>query len=1771
MHVVSCPFLVVCCVCFEDHKEPPLEMPKSNDGDSYQSSRRLLANEDQEAMIDISHQVQELFHRLDIPIESIPIGTALPWRSFESLLVNHAVRRGGSASASSAERTQSYLHDASALNKLRQPSTIESSRAAVASSPTRRMKAAEHSTNVTFNSSKTRPSVAPLSPINVGKTKLVPLPTSARGGERKVSARDTPHHPTSPRHKRGTVHHATTAEEETAYNPAVHSLSLMLVNDSTHVPTIDSTLHDMNVAIRRMDGMTQALSLGQPFRQRLRETAIEPGVIYDPELRQIADLQRTVEILRSDVATQASTIRRLEGDLEDKRLLIMQLREDLQYYRAKDPFSGDELDGDDEEEYEDEDDEDNDNHSNDDSSEKGSPPSAALPTVSIMSPQRRTSVASNVSSAGVPRVASSPTLPPASGSGVPSSPPRGPSPLVETMLMASSPTQDDLIAGNYSFVAATSTQFESPEEPGSLTSQPAQPDAPVPISAAPTIVLEPSPSGVVRRRSGGGAGASPSFALPKKERKGFGGAAVSIKERFQNAVSKALPSAHRGPQRQPPLMRTSRGLPSSDGSAALSAVNLRSRLSISAVTAFREAVVDSITRRHIVMGFSTFEAVKRGALYEASMVDRIVSAKPQTSNEPAAQSGSAFRRVASLRRESTTMSMFPPQNASSTAEQAEKNDVAFEDALNFFTSAALRILDNPQYSGVRTTPFAQELFFLGIAFSHKALVEASLEPSVWSTASQLAMFFIESTVKDFGGYIVSDENQEYVTVFDNARSAIMCALELQFQLANTTSFTWPAELEAHPLAGATRDLSSNDKRFLWRGLRLGMYIDVVPSGNSTSVRDVCDNGGVIYNGYAARVCQWAAAHLAPAGSILLQDRMKPHIMHQMVELEDPTLEFWTWRFLPGATAPTKLFDLYHRCHTARRQEHHHTMRLLYFPLQLRVLTDADAPATLERYVNLHNQTAAKQGIKPVTREDDSILGLEGPVEQRLAKLRELPVPTSDDLARPGDEEVFLSHISMLANPPVPDGFATLPNGDVCLIVVTIPSYDDIVRFVDDALASSYARRIFRTVRELALKQEFGSLSFVRCKRDRIMYVTPEPMDAIRFALVLQDQLFQLSPWPRDGSLPPGLMAILEPRKLNGKLITEGPSVNCSLHYSKAKPMVETYSLQQAYYVGTEVSLLEHMTWNAPECTHSVYLSDTMYAVYYAREKELTLPQPFVECVGLIGRPNEPLRALYSMTPRFSVACLSIFPSACWFWYRRFVARRQLLEANSGGGGGRRGSVLGGGPGTGVEHGVLRFSPLKFTHQELRALRRYYSAADKVHRERQLLPTYTSLSSSNTITSTKTQSLCAKMFFDCSRRENRIQGSLLAAAISLATHRGRREDFVLAESVERSAMELHDTILPPVALGRDIIGPSVDFGAFVELAGMGGSTGHSAFVHLHHGSHSSMSTPKSSSHHLNRSSSSRGGIGGDQPRRLLQPQPLTLGGGQNVQSPREIVGETPADGSIDNHEVRALYEIDIDNHEVRALYEIDKERQFMVQRSKKIESEVRVAHQAVSHFVHNMEGYISQLLSTQAKRVSDEEFILLFMRKIHDVRAQSKKQLDSEDDASTTIGDEGDDSKDGSDSDDEEDTAKKRSNDEEAAFQMNFEKVRVNETWQDSLAGVVEQDADGADYDPVLLCRSMVGLLCRHFLSLRTVSRRMQRVNDSLERAQRTMDPNTRIGKAVELVSESDMQRREVELATSAEQASRVMQLGAIEESNIGEAMSKSMHRSTRRKEDDDED
>lgn len=1713
-------------VCFQQSTDIEMPPPRIVDDDETQPTRRLLVDEDKEAMIDISRQVQELFHRLDIPIDSIPLGSALPWKSFETLLLNHTVRRGDSAQHAEKSR-QSYLEEVTRLNKRKHTDRA------------RQLSSHEGGATPTRGAGVAHGTRSALSPINVGKTKLMPIPSSSSArGEHKSS--NGP--PTSPRQKRGTIAVASVVapqesggESATAYNPAVHSLSLMLVNDATHIPTIDSTLHDMQVAIRRMDGMTQALSTGQSFRHRRRETTIEPGVIYDPELRQIADLQRSIEILRGDVATQASTIRRLEAALQDKRLLIAQLREDLSVYRSKDPFSGEELEPD--------------NDSADDDADvlpflsnaetaddsRSQPPYEGVSMTSGQS-MRRVSGASSAGGSSPPQSARRRTTVVVPGAAneatlLPSSP-STPGFVVPPVGSdgCQSPSHPVELNANYSFVSAASAHVED-NKAESLSSSP-----PAPFLAPATSGMPTTPPEV----SGGSPSKPPAtFSLLKKDRRGM---ASSLKERFQNAVSKAIPVNR---PRASPLaaIAAAFGRNPVGEAGGQSAANLRSRLSISAVVAFREAVVDSISRHHIVLGMSTFDSIKRAAMYEASMVDRLIS--KVSSTEVALQpNSSTLRRVASLRRESAASSFsYSPSGTLST--DPSDTDTAFDDALNFFSTAALRILSAPNYVGPRATPFAPELFFLGVAISHKTLVADSLDPSVWSYASQQTIYFIESNVRDFGGFIVSDESQEYLIVFDNARAALQCALEIQFQLANTTSISWPAELEPHPLAGATRDLTSNnDKRYLWRGLRLGMCIDVVTCGSTTCVRDICDNGGVVYNGYAARVCQWAAAKLAPAGSILLQDRMRPYISQQLVELEDPTVEFWTWRFLPGATAPVKLFDLYHRCQSARRHEHHHTMRLLYLPLQLRVLTDPDVPATLERYVTLHNQAAAKQGIKPVSREDDSILGLEGTVEQRLNKLRELPAPTSEDLVRPGHEEVFLGHVPMLPSPPTPTDYAKLPNGDVCLIVIVIPSYDDVVRFVDDALASSYARRIFRTVRELALKQEFGSLHFVRCRRDRMLFVTPEPMDAIRFALVLQDQLFQLSPWPRDGSLPPGLISMLEPRKINGKLIAEGPAVHCSLHYSKAKPMIEQYSLQQAYYVGSEVDLLEHMTCNAPECTHSVFLSDTMFALYYAREKELTLPQPFVECVGLLGRPNEPLRALYSMTPRFLVARLSLYPSACWFWYKRWVARKQLLDANSGGG--RRSSV---GtlatctPGSGVEHATIRFAPLCFSPTELRAMRRYYSAADKVHRERQLLPSYAALAASNTITSTKTQTICAKMFFDGSRRENRIQGTLLAAAASLATNRGRREDFLLVESVERSAMELHDVILPPVALGRDVVGPSVDFAAFVELAGMGGASGQgSAFVHIHHGSNSSMSTPKSSNHHFNRSASSRGGH--DQPRRMLHPPPFNLngpsGGHNSGHTPRgDDGGLTPAEASMDNHEVRALYEI-------------DKERQFMVQRSKKMEAEVRVAHHAVNHFVHHMEGYVGQLLSSQSKRISDEEFMLQFMRKIHQVRDQSKKHLDSDEDEEEVV----DAVNNNSSDEDDCEPARKRSIEEEDAFQRNLERVRINETWQDALASVVDHDSDGGDYDPVLLCRSMVGLLCRHFLSLRTVSRRMQRVNDALERAQRTMDPSTKIGKAVEIMSEVDMRRRELEMTTSTEQASRVMQLGAIEESDIAEAMAR---------------
>lgn len=1570
-------FFIVTCIALGS-----MERPASESGDS----------------IDVSRQIHQLFHRLDIPIQNIPIGTSLPWTSFEALLVNHAVRK-------KSERDNHHPRAAASAEALRKSYFDDPA----------------HHKNKAQEGTKPPSSRRALSPINVGKV--------MKGvGAEKNSARDGSARGSqpSPRHQ----HRAPGAtpvqpDDSDPFKPALHSLSLMLVNDPTHVPTLDSTIHDMRVAIKRMDGMTHALSTSQPFRPRISDTAIEANVIYDPELRQISELGRTIEILRSDVATQGATIRRLEVELEKKRDLITHLRYELAQYRAKDPFSGDELAQSGEELEE---------------SCNGDTSSFPLPP---------------------PQTDDKPTL-----------------------------TADDKVLSIRSDDGPFTKSSPSSLQPQSILSGNAEKQPSIVEDESPPL-LTPSVFNVT---------VMDSPVVGKSKRSALG----SVRERFQNAVAKLPRHATDGPGQQ--IGASSMG--SGAASIVAAATSLRARLSVSSIAAFREAVLDTVPRRHVVLGFEVFETLKQAAMFEASMFDRLVA-------ESGLQHGvsGAFRR----------------SSVSVAALNSLDNDdpSVFEDALKFFSTAHLRTLDPPLYRGPRALPLAKELYFLGIGIPNKAAIAASLDPTVWSNASQQALYFAESIVKDYGGHIIANESQEYLVVFDNARSALTVALEIQYGLPNTPNIQWPPELDAHPLAGTTRDLQANLKRYIWRGVRLGMCVDVVPSGHATCLRDIGDNGGVIYNGSIARNTQWIAANLAPAGGILLQERMRPHIEDHSVELDDPTTQFWTWRYLPGATTPTKFFDFYHRCQSSRRAENHHAMRLLYQPLQLRLLTDPDNPATLERLVMLHNVAAAKQGHKVLTRDDDSILGLEGTVEQRLSKLRELPPSTSEDVVRAPHEDVFLAHVPALANPPSPDGFAQLPVGDVCILVVSIPVYDDIVRFVDDALASSYARRIFRTCRELAMRGEFGSLAFVRSRRDRLVFVTAEPMDAIKYSLILQDQLFQLSPWSRDGNLPSGLVALLEGKKVRGKLICEGPAVSCAMHFSKAKPMIETYGLQQAYYVGSELSILEHLTFNAPENVNSVLLSDTMFAIYHARERELTLPQPFVECVGLLDRLEEPLRAVYNMTPRFFVSRQYLFPVACWYSYRRWVARRRTLDANSGGG--RRATI--GGAGSGVDNPRVRFSVLRFSPTESRALRHCYSSADKIHRARMLLPNYATLAMSNTITSTKTQTMCAKMFFDAGRREQKVQRLLLSAAVSIATNRGRKEDVALAESVERAAMEMHDTLLPLVVHGRASL-TSTDFASVSELCGVGGASGGgSAFVTLHQGSASSMSTPKSSQH-LNRSGSSRGLQ--DIPRRAAHPPPLVLGGGP-IASPRG--GQTEGDASPDD--------ITIENHEVKALFEIDKERQFIVQRSRKIESEVRVTHNVLSYFVSNMESYVGQLLSTQSKRLSDEEFVLNFMRRINVLRDEAKRSDDSDhdsivEDAAAYAN---------SSSDDEIEMAK-RSNDEEARYQRNLEKVRINERWQDSLASVVDHDAHGGDdYDPVLLCRSMIGLLCRHFLSIRTVGRRMMRVNDTLERAQRTMDPSRRIAKAVEVASERNLQKREDETVASFESAADIVQLGAIEEVN----------------------
>ena len=234
-------------------------------------------------------------------------------------------------------------------------------------------------------------------------------------------------------------------------------------------------------------------------------------------------------------------------------------------------------------------------------------------------------------------------------------------------------------------------------------------------------------------------------------------------------------------------------------------------------------------------------------------------------------------------------------------------------------------------------------------------------------------------------------------------------------------------------------------------------------------------------------------------------------------------------------------------------------------------------------------------------------------------------------------------------------------------------------------------------------------------------------------------------------------------------------------------------------------------------------------------------------------------------------------------------------------------------------------------------------------------------------------------------------------------------------------------------------------------------------------------------------------------------------------------------------------------EAQATIGIDKERQYVIQRSKRVEAELFVAHQAIRSLFDILSAYLTPLLHSTAIPVPDEEVVVQMVDVMDALKKDMRKKLAAEgilrDDEVVHSS-----SSDTEDSDGANAPPVKRN--ERLQRRLDLKKkirqMHVSEGWGEVLGSVVDLRGPDADYDPVLLCRSIVGLGCQHFNQLRAIHSRMSRVTEQL-RQSRLMDPSTRMGVVMRQAAERDWGSRELSAQTAAAKVHEILTLHPVED------------------------
>ena len=1023
--------------------------------------------------------------------------------------------------------------------------------------------------------------------------------------------------------------------------------------------------------------------------------------------------------------------------------------------------------------------------------------------------------------------------------------------------------------------------------------------------------------------------------------------------------------------------------------------------------------------------------------------------------------------------------------------------------------------------------------------------EVPMEPAAWNALLTQSFAFIESVILRYGGTLACNVHGKQTAVFADPVLATQCALEIQMELPNTTAIAYPPTLDT--ALETAKNPHATHPKYIWRGYRPVISLDISTAAMQDCSRDVVGNGGVIYSGEDLHRMRWIAAHYPYGGIILTTSSVHETIETNSIELEEPLSMFWQWQMVPGGEAKAMpMYAVFHRSHYSRISELQHALRHHYTDHQFAVITDPDNQATLERLVAVNNAHASRHGAKVVTKDDASILGVEGAtVEQRLKHLRTIPAAAAGLLLGPDtspashlESHQFLSHI------PRVDELSTdtAPSGDQTLILFMLPCYQLLVEVLDDSAAQTVYRRAAKVVRDTIAEMTSCGIVEVRASREKILLSCSDPIDAVKMCFAAQRKLLSVQ-WPRD--MTEFASVVSREERWHGKLVDGGPASSFCIHFAKVTAMKDIVGDGTTYYSGPDVDMLLHLTSAAPEGVSSIIMSEIAFALIRQRIEELD-DMPFVESVGLISRSTSSpspkigqgvgLSPVFSVTPRDLVGRCVLYPSAMWSLQKdrmahKYSKRGRLTQA-------MMVKVLG----ERLERPKIG-KPLHAAH------RRYLLEQDANAHCGLVVPSVECLTHSATITATKTQSAAAYTYFEWSKVRSHLEGVQLTL-LQMIRQSHKDADGEALRATECCLMQHHDSLLPKV---MPLSAVQAEAGTLIELLQVMQGKGTRMRRESFGSSRSTVGLKRRMSVSVNAFREQlvtppAQAAAGHAPAQLFIPPTQGRGGGvrQIVIPPTPGRGPTQFLSTASSATTTPVASAGapktlvansnnntgspgfVSGSEALAMLEIDKERQYLLRRSRSMETEVVCTHMIAQQFHKLTKSYLASLLDSSQPIVPSEEVVLRLMQKILAVRGRQKKlmgdQAEEEDEGEGSSSSE-------VLSDEEEDGAGVAAGDKSLSGRP-FEirrgiapHVNMSTAWNDVLMQLVDlKDNELSDYDPILLCRSLVAQLAHQFLFLRNIANRFSRTSEQLEKT-RQMDPGSKMGRAVRAAADTFRQKR----------------------------------------------